>query len=57
VEIGHRVDKQTFAKAVPGCRQALIEAQYEPSRPRRFAMIVFLRGVSGADKSEAVNRL
>jgi len=56
-EIGHRVDKQAFAKAAPSCREALIEAQYELSRSRRFAAVVLLSGVSGAGKSEAVNRL
>jgi AMP-polyphosphate phosphotransferase len=56
-EIGHRVDKKAFAKAAPSCREALIEAQYELSQSRRFATIVLLTGVSGAGKSETVNRL
>jgi AMP-polyphosphate phosphotransferase len=57
VEIDHRVEKQAFAKAVPTCREALIDAQYELSQSRRFATIVLLTGVSGAGKSETVNRL
>jgi AMP-polyphosphate phosphotransferase len=56
-EVGHYVDKLAFAKAAPSCREALIEAQYELSQSRRFATIVLLTGVSGAGKSEAVNRL
>jgi AMP-polyphosphate phosphotransferase len=56
-EVGHRVDKQAFAKAAPTCREALIEAQYELSQSQRFATIVLLSGVAGAGKSEAVNRL
>jgi len=36
VEIRNGVDKQTFTKAVPSCRRALIETQYEPSRSRRL---------------------
>jgi AMP-polyphosphate phosphotransferase len=56
-EMGHRIDKQTFAKAIPSCCEALIEAQYELAQSRHFATVVLLSGVSGAGKSEAVNRL
>jgi polyphosphate:AMP phosphotransferase len=56
-EVGHRIDKQTYVKAVPTCREGLIDAQYELSRSRRFATIVLLTGVSSAGKSEGVNRL
>jgi polyphosphate:AMP phosphotransferase len=57
VEIGHRLEKQAYAKAVPGLREALIEAQYDLSRSRRCAAVMLLSGVSGAGKSETVNRL
>ncbi len=56
-EIGHRVEKQAFAQAVPGLREALINAQYDLGQSRRFAVIVLLSGVAAAGKSEAVNRL
>ena len=56
-EVGHRVEKRAFAQAVPGLREALIEAQYELARSRRFAAVVLLSGVPGAGKSEAVGRL
>src|SRR6185437_3201705 len=56
-EVGHQVAKPAFAKAVPGLREALIDAQFQLTQSRRFAAIMILSGVSGAGKSEAVSRL
>ena len=56
-EIGHQIDKSSFAKAVPPLRAALIEAQYDLAQSRRFAVVVLLAGVAAAGKTEAVNRL
>jgi polyphosphate:AMP phosphotransferase len=56
-EIAHEVDKATYKKKVPQLRQALLDAQYELLREKRFAVLILIGGVDGAGKGETVNLL
>ncbi|PVZ20242.1 MULTISPECIES: polyphosphate:AMP phosphotransferase [unclassified Pseudomonas] len=56
-EIGHAIDDQTYEKAVPGLREALLEVQYELKEQARCPVIVLINGVEGAGKGETVKLL
>ncbi|MGE8498705.1 MAG: polyphosphate:AMP phosphotransferase [Pseudomonas sp.] len=56
-EIGHRIDKATFAAEEPALREALLEAQYELKAQGRFPVIILINGVEGAGKGETVKLL
>ena len=56
-EIGHRIDRATYDKAVPALRESLLEAQWALKDHGRFPVIVLIAGVDGAGKGETVNTL
>ena len=56
-ELGHKIDKKTYAKEAPKVREALLEAQYALKEKPDFPVIILVSGVDGAGKSEAVNLL
>jgi polyphosphate:AMP phosphotransferase len=56
-ELGHAVDKETYAKEEPVLREALLEAQYELLAKKKFPVIILISGVDGAGKGETVNLL
>jgi polyphosphate:AMP phosphotransferase len=56
-ELGHRIDRKTFAKEVPALREALLAAQFELSRKASFPVVILLSGVDTAGKGETVNIL
>jgi polyphosphate:AMP phosphotransferase len=56
-ELGHKVEKGTYDRAVPALREALLNAQFDLSMAARFPVIVVIGGVDGAGKGETVNLL
>jgi polyphosphate:AMP phosphotransferase len=56
-ELGHSIDKRTYARAVPKLRAALLDAQYDLSQAARFPVLILVSGVDGAGKGETVNLL
>ncbi|HBX54473.1 polyphosphate:AMP phosphotransferase [Pseudomonas sp. UBA2684] len=56
-EIGHAIDKDTFAAEEAPLREALLEAQYELRQQGRFAVIILINGIEGAGKGETVKLL
>ena len=54
-ELGHEIDKETFRKAVPELRAALLEAQYGLKEQSRFPVVVLVSGQDGAGKGETIN--
>ncbi|MEW5739503.1 MAG: polyphosphate:AMP phosphotransferase [Myxococcota bacterium] len=56
-EIAHEVDKATYKKKEPELRQALLDAQYDLLRQKRFPVLILIGGVEGAGKGETVNLL
>ena len=49
-ELGHEIDKATYAAAEPELRSALLKAQYELAENKRFAFVILINGVDGAGK-------
>jgi polyphosphate:AMP phosphotransferase len=56
-ELGHKVDKEEFAKQVPLLRDGLLEAQSELLAASKFPVIILINGADGAGKGETVNLL
>jgi len=56
-ELGHKVDKETYERAVPALREALLNAQYDLAMAARFPVVIVIGGVDGAGKGETVNLL
>ncbi|TRZ56411.1 MAG: polyphosphate:AMP phosphotransferase [Rhodocyclaceae bacterium] len=56
-EIGHKIDKETYRKAVPKMRAALLDAQYELKEQNKMPVIVLVSGQDGAGKGETINLL
>lgn len=56
-ELGHRVDKAAYERAVPPLREALLNAQYDLFKSGKFPVIIVIGGVDGAGKGETVNLL
>jgi AMP-polyphosphate phosphotransferase len=56
-ELGHKVDKTTYDRAVPALREALLNAQYDLGVDARFGVVIVIGGVDGAGKGETVNLL
>ncbi len=56
-QIGHRIDDESFAAAVPALREALLEAQFELKQQARFPVLILINGVEGAGKGETVKLL
>jgi polyphosphate:AMP phosphotransferase len=56
-ELGHKIDKATYAAEVPKLREALLEAQMELAKLAKFPVIILVGGVDGAGRGETVNLL
>lgn len=56
-ELGHEIDKETFAREEPLLRSALLDAQYQLLEQKKMAVVVLVAGVDGAGKGETVNLL
>jgi len=56
-EVGHKLDRAEYEKAVPKLREALLEAQYALHERGRFPAIALLAGLGGSGRSETANRL
>ena len=56
-ELGHKIDKETYDKEVPGLREALLDAQFELGQLGKFPVLIVIGGVDGAGKGETVNLL
>jgi len=56
-ELGHKIDKETWKKEVPGLREALLDAQLDLLQSRKFPVIILIAGVDCAGKGETVNIL
>ena len=56
-EIGHKIDKETYRKAVPDLRAALQDAQYELKENGKIPVVVLVSGQDGAGKGETINIL
>jgi len=56
-ELGHSIDKETYKKAVPELRAALLDAQYDLKEQGKIPVIVLVSGQDGAGKGETINIL
>ncbi len=56
-ELGHSIDKATYASEVPLLREGLLAAQSALLENKKFPVIVLIGGVDGAGKGETVNLL
>ena len=56
-ELGHRIAKSVFNRAVPNLRSDLLDVQYRLKENGTFPVIVLISGVRGAGKGETVNLL
>jgi polyphosphate:AMP phosphotransferase len=56
-ELGHKIDKKRYEEEAPALRAALLEAQYEMLRRKKFPLLILISGVDGAGKGETVNLL
>lgn len=56
-ELGHKIDKDVYKKAVPQLRADLLDAQYELKEQGRIPVIVLVSGQDGAGKGETINVL
>jgi AMP-polyphosphate phosphotransferase len=56
-ELGHTVDKETYAREEPVLREALLNAQYDLLAGAKFPLVILISGVDGAGKGETVNLL
>lgn len=56
-ELGHKIDKRTYAREEPKLRAALLKAQYDLAQDQKFPVLILIGGVDGAGKGETVNLL
>ena len=56
-ELGHKIDKETYRKAVPELRAALLDAQFDLKENGKIPVIVLVSGQDGAGKGETINVL
>ena len=56
-ELGHKIDKRTYAREEPRLRAALLGAQFELAQAGKFPVLILIGGVDGAGKGETVNLL
>jgi len=56
-ELGHQIDKETYRKAVPTLRAALLDAQYDLKEQGKIPVVVLISGQDGAGKGETINVL
>jgi polyphosphate:AMP phosphotransferase len=56
-DLDHKIDKAAYKKEEPKLREALLNAQYDLLRERKFATLIVIAGVEGAGKGETMNLL
>jgi polyphosphate:AMP phosphotransferase len=56
-ELGHKIDKASYAQEVPILREALLDVQMELFQSSKFQVIILIGGVDGAGRGETVNLL
>jgi AMP-polyphosphate phosphotransferase len=56
-ELGHKIDKRTYAREEPRLRAALLDAQFELAQVGKSPVLILIGGVDGAGKGETVNLL
>ncbi len=56
-ELGHRIDKAAYNKALPELRAALLDAQMDLFASSRMPVLVLVSGQDGAGKGETINLL
>ncbi len=56
-ELGHKITKAAYDRALPRLREALLNAQFELLQQAKFPVIILIGGVEGAGKGETVNLL
>ncbi|HSF48289.1 MAG TPA: polyphosphate:AMP phosphotransferase [Burkholderiales bacterium] len=56
-ELGHTIDRNTYAKEAPKLRESLLEAQLELAETARFPVIILISGADGTGKREVVHLL
>jgi len=56
-ELGHRIDKETYKKALPQLRADLLDAQYQIREQGKIPVVVLVSGQDGAGKGETINIL
>lgn len=56
-EIGHKLGKAAYDRALPALRVSLIDSQYELAKTARFSVIILVAGMAGAGRSRAMNRV
>ncbi|HTY03097.1 MAG TPA: polyphosphate:AMP phosphotransferase [Rhodocyclaceae bacterium] len=56
-ELGHKIDKDAWRKAVPQLRAALLDAQYDLKEQGKIPVVVLISGQDGAGKGETINVL
>lgn len=56
-ELGHRIPKEVYECEVPALREALLAAQFEIAKSKKFSVVIVISGVDGAGKGETVNLL
>ncbi|MBU1236031.1 MAG: polyphosphate:AMP phosphotransferase [Gammaproteobacteria bacterium] len=56
-ELGHKIDKETWRKAVPELRAKLLDTQYDLKEQGKIPVVVLISGQDGAGKGETINVL
>ena len=56
-ELGHRIAKTVFNRAIPKLRSDLLDVQYRLKENGTFPVIILISGVRGAGKGETINLL
>jgi polyphosphate:AMP phosphotransferase len=56
-EVGHRIDKQTYAREEPKLREALVNAQFDFGSARSRSIVVLISGVEAAGRAESAIKL
>src|SRR5574340_465525 len=56
-EIGHRTSKRVYAREEPRLREALLNAQFDLSKPARGPVLVIISGVEAGGRGETANKL
>jgi polyphosphate:AMP phosphotransferase len=56
-ELGHRIDKQVYAREEASLREALLNAQFELSEKKRGPVLVIISGVESGGRGETANQL
>jgi polyphosphate:AMP phosphotransferase len=56
-ELGHKISKAKWKKAIPDLREGLLDAQLDLLQAKKFPVVILVAGVDCAGKGETVNIL